>query len=301
MQLDSLISYLVVGLIVSMDVMALTLAKRSTFTDPWKPLLKWAALNALWHSGLLIVYLFLFQLIVEGARWVLGKIDLSWIEFNIPWYLLPHLLIWVICKLRLHVFSIFGGVAVLLVWMTYSSKIVNQPIIPEISSLPWWMRPLFRGLSRALSNKILIMNLQAALVAVDMLALAALMKASEETSDVAEKIVMIAVIGIAVLFFTLCSIAFAKWRLSEDQTYMDGSGDQGSVEGRKEARMWILITLRLVEPLLIFYFLVQLLATMATGIKIDSPALLFAAVIMVVAIVQMHGLARICDAARAPQ
>jgi hypothetical protein len=297
--MDKFFYYAAVGLIVSMDVMALTLAKPSTFRDPWPTLIKWAALNAAWHAGLLVIYVFFFDVLVDGFKWTLNMIDLDWIRINLPAFL-ADILVWTIAKLRLHIFTIFAFVAMILVWQTYSSKIVDKPLVPDVARLPFWIRPAFAWLNRMTSHDLFNLNLQAALVAVDMLALAALIKASATETDASvNKFFMTIVVGASVFVFTWACIWFARNKLSEDRVYIDGTGNQPSDQGRAAAKMWILVTLRLLEPLLIFYFLIQLLATMATRIQVDSPALLFAAVLLVLAIIQIHGLARICDAALA--
>ena len=289
--------YAVIGLIVSMDVMALTIAKKTTYSDGRQALIGWAALNATWHGGLLVLYVFFFQYAVEFFEWLLNAID--FLIRYLPSFLVPEQFIWFVAKLRLHVFSMFAALAITLVWVTYSAKILDTPLQPGVERLPFWLRPIFRLLRGRAENgasHIFSVNLQAALVAVDMLALAALIKASDQTASVEDKAMMTFIVAISVFLLTLGSAAFARRKFAGDPLPADGDDEPASSQGRAAAKLWILVTLRLVEPLLIFYFLIQLLANMATGIQIDSPALLFAAVLMVGAIVQMHGLARICDA-----
>ena len=299
--MTNVLYYIVIGFIVSMDAMALTVGKKSTYESRWWPtLVSWCALNALWHSGLLVLYVFLFHYILELLRAFFDWIPLSWIEFNFPDILFPQFVVWLLAKLKLHLFSIFAAVAILLVWTTYSRKIVDTPMAAGVGSLPTWMRPIFRLLRRGLENTTFNLNLQAALVAVDMLALAALLKASDQSASSSDKIIMAIVVAVAVFVFTLGSAAFARARFSEE-TPVSMEGVETTAYGRGAAKIWVLVTLRLLEPLLIFYFLIQLLAAMSTGVHIDSPSLLFAAVIMVAAIVQQHGLARICAAVLASE
>ncbi len=294
--MSNIIFYLVIGLIVSLDAMALTIGKKSTYTDSLSALINWAGLNAAWHGGLLIFYTFFFHVLLEYSRELLHAIDFSWIRVNIPFF--AEQIIWLIAKLKIHLLSIFAAVTIILVWITYSSKIVDRPLTPKAASLPRWMQPLFKRQPAGLVNNTFILNLQAAIVAVDMLALAALIKATDQTASHVDRIIMTGIVVASVFTLTLGTSLVARRKFVEKSMPPDGVGEAPSEHSRKFAKLWLMVTLRLVEPLLIFYFLLQLLAHMVVGIHIDSPALLLAAVLMVVAIIQMHGLARVVDAVR---
>jgi hypothetical protein len=202
--------------------------------------------------------------------------------------------------LQIHLFSIFATATIILVWMTYSSKIIDRPLAPDANSLPRWMRLAFVPLQRVLASDTFNLNLQAAIVAVDMLALAALIKATEKAADMGEKVLMTLIVGVSVFSLTLGAAFLARHKMAASPA-STGAPDEPTEISKTLARLWILVTLRLMEPLLIFYFLLQLLAHMSTGMHIDSPALLLAAALMVVAIVQRHSLAKILDAVRATE
>jgi hypothetical protein len=288
--LQSIPYYFVIGLIVSMDVIALTMAKKSTYRDSLPELARWARLNALWHGLLLAVYVFFIDFIVWAAKLVLNQLIDLHIELYLPaWF--PIDVAWWLGKLRIHFFSIFAAIVILMVWMTYSKKIIDTPADnPQQESLDWWLKIIFRRLVSKLSSETYKRHLQAALVAIDMLALAALINSGHQETTFLDKLVMTGVITFAVFGFTFGAAVLVQRGFN----FTAGANRRG----KTIATLWVQITLRLAEPTLIFYFMLQILATMATGHAIDTPALLFAAVIMVAAMIDMHGLARICDSVR---
>jgi hypothetical protein len=302
--MDKIPYYCIIGFIVSMDAMALTIAMRSTFSATKAELVKWAGLNALWHGGLLASYAVFVYLLFDGFKSLLNDVidlhlvqlctdvglgDFCLIKIELPdWILDENLLCW-LRRIRIHLFAIASSVVITYVWYTYSKKIVDTPIEPKIEGLNWPLRKLFRRLKKFLSNQTFKANLQAALVAMDMLALAALIKLGNQDASLIDKGIMTCVVAAMVFALTMTAALIARWNLA-----LKG----GSKRGRAAAKLWIQITLRLAEPLLIFYFLLQVLAYIATGYPIDTPVLLFAAAIMVLAMVEVHGFTRIVDAAR---
>jgi hypothetical protein len=287
--------FVVVGVIVAMDAMALTITKRSTYTEGTRFLLQWAALNGAWHGLLLLFYILIFNWLLVGLREALQWIDLEWLELSLPW--LGPWIAWFIRELLQHLLTLFAMLTMLLVWFTYSSKIVDTAERPTVSALPFWLRPVFSGWRKLTSSDFLTQNLQAAMVAVDMLALAALLQANNSVVSVEQKLSISVVVFVTVFVLVWGTAVFCRKKLSVNIANLQ-QADDNSLTATDLSVLWVLVSLRLAEPLVIFYFLLELFAFMATGIDLSSPAFLLAAALMVAAVVQLHGLEKIVKAAR---
>lgn len=294
--MDNIVFYIVIGLIVSMDAMALTVARESTYTGTQPYLAKWAALNAAWHGGLLLFYMFILHLILKGAKDALSGINYTWLLANIP--KLADEIIWFVEKLKIHFSAIFATITIIFVWLTYSKKVIDTPLEPKLENTQSWIRHVFRPLKKILNHELFADNLQAAIVAVDMLALAAMIKATNQTTSTKEKLLMTLVVSLCVFLFTLLAAMLARKKLAETASK---ENSRTKIHQQQLAKIWILITLRLAEPLFVFYFLLQLLAWLATGIHMDSIALWVAASLMVAAIIETHGLTKIIESTQPPR
>jgi hypothetical protein len=305
-----LVLFVLVGCVVSLDVTGLTLSKSKYFHDNPDSRATWALSNGLWHAGLLFVYLFVIGFVVEKlvpwiARHTIWLLELlsSILPFIDEKYL--QALRQVMASVTKHSPILLGLVAILVVWLTYSEKIKSRPSTGALSELKSLARSAYNLLeigSRILGRKaeseaarvrFLYWQAQAALVAVDMLALAILIKSLHVIPE-----------GDSLLATLLIITVFACVYFFASTSAIVGSRDYASIALETSAgnsallaRNWLLITLRLVEPLLIFYFALQLVAFLVFGKQIHSTTFMFAATLLVAALIKRHSLSDIVIAA----
>lgn len=308
--LGLIILFIVVGGIVSLDVTGLTLSKSKYFFENPKTLSAWALSNAIWHAGLLLVYIlaisglvsfvpdFLFG-IIDGIKWLASQIpliDIAYVRF----------VSLVGSSLAIHAPVIVGLAALLILWMTYSQKIVSRPSagnISELSSLARLVFNLVDLLIRFLPGKrfsetelvrILYWQAQAALVAVDMLALATLLKSMRVLESWVSSVLVCVIVFICVFSLAILAGLFG----SKSYETLNSNGSDG--EGLKDAQNWILVTIRLAEPYLIFYFALQLISYLIFGEQVHSVTFFFASALLVVALVSTHSLPKVVSASLSP-
>lgn len=272
---------LLIGAAVSLDVVALTFCSAGIYFSDVRTWWRWAKYNAGWHAGLLITYLLLIDLLSVTIQYAALFISLplpDWLAFLAsPWN-------WIAEKFRSHIVIYAAIGAMAFVWWQYAQKIRSTPTEPEPRQSPFFLRGLFSKHQEDLRDKQSkwFWHLSACLVAVDMLALAAVVKSGEkliqfpeglntfdsnihelnrriiesfDTSFLIATLVVTASVFLVVglLCFLSAKLSRLFWeRLSPDEDSM-----------RRVSASFIVITLRLIEPLIIFYFIIH---SMAFGI-----------------------------------
>lgn len=305
--------FLTVGVIASMDVVGLTISKLPEFRADVSRIRSWALSNALWHAGLLLVYIvFISSLFdfffVEWMSVLMGIIQ----KFGdwLAWFPALRQSLGLIREAIVeHSRFILGLVALVIVWKTYSEKIVSEPETAFVRRLPPLARTVFNILellvfasrnprySRTRTIGFLQTQAQAALVAVDMLALAVLLNGlhllkaiydSKQQTFSTEGLVsaMLCVICVFVAVYATTFLVAKHATKSFEQAARSAS-----------SRDWIRVTLRIGEPLLIFFFVLQLVAWLIFGKRVQSVSLLFGAGLLVLALVHRHSLQKVVQRA----
>ena len=296
---------LLIGAAVSLDVIALIFCSAHIYQSKRKVWMRWAKYNAGWHAGLLIFYLLVIDIgaVLVQYLGVLLSLPLpDWLNFFAPAWL------WLADKFRSHIVVYAAIIAMAYVWYQYSNKVRAVPTNPNINETPFFIRPIFSRGSGKLKdlNSPWFWHLSACLVAVDMLALAAVVKSGEkliqfprglevENLDATELAVRIndsfdltffwatltVTTAVFIVVFFLCLFA-AKisnifWlNLADD----DMSDDKILSAG------FIVVALKLLEPLVIFYFIIHSMAFLVTGVPLHSPAFILGSGFLVAALVE---------------
>lgn len=308
MQIDlplQVLVFLIVGAAVSLDVTGLTVSKSKYFAQNPNRRTIWALSNGLWHAGLLAIYVF-------GIRWLLEDF-LPWItsgviaffrllasifDFVTPEFIAA--LTEVARSVQKHSPILLGLIAVAFVWITYSKKITSEPSSGQLDELPPLARTVFNLLdiilrvllprtSEAGIVRFLYWQAQAALVAIDMLALAILLSSLDMVSDREPEN---AILVISLVFALVFVFAMFAGKVGAEN-YKSLEASKGEDAAAQLARDWVLLTLRFVEPLLIFYFALQLVAFLVFGRQIHSTTFIFSAALLVSALVKRHTLREI--------
>jgi len=307
---------ILVGAAVSLDVVALTFCSSRIYTSGPQTWLRWAKYNASWHAGLLLIYLILIDSLSVSAQYVgyILQLDLpSWLEFLRPFWT------WLSEKFRMHAIVYAALIAMAWVWRQYCTKVVSVPNAPSIEEAPFFLRGMFRRSKPDISSQDSpwFWHLSACLVAVDMLALAAVIKSGEKIiqfpkgydhfegslSDVNEKIVssfnqsflvgsFITTVAVFIIVGLLC---YASAYISKNfWKNLRESGDQKNLMA-----VFIVVALRLLEPLVIFYFIIHSMAFLATGVPVHNPAFLLGSGFLMAALIQYVGFEHIIEASQA--
>lgn len=198
---------------------------------------------------------------------------------------------------------LFGVFTLFIVWETYSAKIISKPELGNRSELPILARSaynLFEIIFRAwltLRQSLLPRwkesedqkairlhwHAQAALVAVDMLALAALMKAMGylDTRELQAGIVVC--VFIVVFIFAYFAGRFSTRLFAA----LEIAARMGDLNAHK-AKEWLLITIRLGEPFMIFYFGIQLMAYLMFDGRFHSVIYFAGSAILLYGLISKH-------------
>lgn len=123
-----------------------------------------------------------------------------------------------------------------------------------------------------------------------MLALAALIKGSSSSAQPLDQAILVT--QVLVIVFMVCAGAFYLTTTAL-QNWLASHADSNEIQ------FWIFLNLRLLEPLLIFFFLMESIAYLATGLAIGNAAMFIGAGFLVAALVQSIGMRPILDAVRA--
>ncbi len=335
--------YLVVSVVVSIDVIGLTLAKSEKFrAERTIDLIAWGICNGLWHAGLLWVYIETIDITIEYLIFeqFLNKIQALLLELasHFPDLNLKDTVTAIFDMFKLHIRVIVGVVAVVIVWNIYSDKIDSRPVskerqgtsgeenneekLPALATIVYCMieyvchfillfnrilyqtsnnepkQPMLRpSISRI--QRFLHRNFQAALVAVDMLALAIILKSlgfignansklheQKLKSDFHEKNLQDerTIFVVLMVFFVVSSLAFLAARIG--QRHYNRLLEEHPEDPNKNdpALDFIKIGLRFLEPFFIFYFVVGLLTYMIYQKFDHSVGLLFGSALFVIAL-----------------
>lgn len=306
---------LLVGTAVSLDVIALTFCSAHIYSSDRKTWLRWAKYNAAWHGGLLLTYLLFIDVLSVVAQYagLLLSMQLPpWLAWIAPvWG-------WIADKFRSHIVVYAAIAAMAYVWHQYSRKIRAVPTRPEVREAPLFLRWTFMNRAAELSNpnSRWAWHLSACLVAVDMLALAAVIKSGEKlvqfprgiTSDNVDWAVLnrdvansldseflLATLTITLAVFLIVGIfCFAAAKIS--QVFWSNIAQEEGENHRVIAANFIVVALKLLEPLVIFYFIIHSMAFLATGIPLHSPAFILGSGFLVAALVQYVGFKEIVGA-----
>ncbi len=315
---DSLYIDFVIGVAVSLDVIALTFCSAHIYQSGYKTWLRWAKYNAGWHAGLLLFYLVAIDVFSVFAQF-LGVV----LALPLPDWLasLAPIWSWIGDRFRTHVIIYAAVIAMAYVWWKYSEKVVAVPTSPNIDEAPFFLKPIFRRFKAPSSSteSRWFWHLSACLVAIDMLALAAVVKSGEKLiqfpqglsnfessySLLFEKIVTSANIDFLkatlTVTFAVFSVVFVLCFLSGyiSNRFWNSVSSNGEDPLTSLQATLIVISLRLLEPLVIFYFIIHSLAFLVTGIPIHSPAFMLGSGLLVAALVNFVGLKAIIQSAAA--
>lgn len=292
--------FILVGLVVSMDVSGLTLSRAEDLRDGQISVNWWGIYHSFWHAALLATYLTVIhagiQISPEIKKFLLNLVEALRINLRLEEEYARCLAL-LIDAVHRHLKLLLGLVALIIVWRTYSAKIADDPSEAKTARLPPLAQLVFNIVElvrRFFSTRQtdprrlqawLITQAQAALVAVDMLALAILLKALgmiENTSDIA----LVLLIILSTVF--LCARGMAKYSVA---AYMELSTKRRRYRARTVT--WIRVTLRLAEPLLIFYFALQLVVLLLQGNSESGASLFAGALLLLCALVRQYGLTEI--------
>jgi len=285
--------YIALAVIVSLDVFALTLTiTKKELVDDNKKVENdrrhaWGKLNATMHAGLLLFYLTAFSLVFDPS-WIAYLLEL----FRHPW--LVAIAEW-FRVLALHMPVFFGVFAILWVWVSYRNKIIDEPEDSNPGKLDRFQRWIFTPARRVVISLRVIKpvtedvdvdswSLKAFLVAVDMLALAALVKSMPAVDNWYK---------ILTLFVVVWCVVYGMSRLAarSSDKWMNTDGLS------QDSKIAIRVLLRLLEPLLIFYFAVELMVFLILGYNVSSPSYFLAAAFLLGGIISYHGFDKIVAAA----
>lgn len=272
--IDQILLFVLIGIVVSLDVLGLTAAKSITYLGSFKDVARWAQRNAFWHALLL----FLYGIVAVGLLDKIVKDGLDWIIER-----LPDINLWpwaeaLILETRTHFNVTVALVSICVVWAIYRKKIVENPLDAEREAhenqAGWdWQR---RTISAALrlvkiSPARIARQMEAVTVAVDMLALALLLKSLELFKESFATVASVSIIIYASVFGT---VVLGSRLLRKSFSDLLGSGES---DVRKAAGLnRVLLLIRICEPLLIFYFVIELLSFVVWG-RMSSSALFFVA------------------------
>lgn len=282
--------FLAVSCIVSFDVAALTLSKSNYFLRHKEQINSWSLINAFYHAALLLLYIFIItgilDLSLKPFEYFLNIIRN--IEFLHGYYeSLKHTLI----SIKDGLMMILSFLTVFVVINTYRDKITSIPENGSISDLPTFIRLilcLFAYLKFKLGKKHknleqlrleISHHLQAALVAVDMLAIAILLKSMNLLSNIEWDFAFVTLV-FCIVFLITKKIAIWSTNKLNNIIHSDPCGEENF------RRKFLQLSFRLIEPLFIFYFLLGLLVFVWTRNFDQSIYTFFIAGIMVLLLVK---------------
>lgn len=271
----------------------LTAVKATTYMDGKRAALGWALRNGFWHAFLLLTYGVFAVLLIDFA-FLQG---LEALLRYLPRIAAPRWLVNIFTELRGHFTIMFALVTIGVVWKIYRGKIVENPLDgagdhPASDEALDWQRRLIRwGLvTFGAPARWIGLQLQSVAVAIDMLALALLLRALDAFDGSVLRVAEIS----AIIFLSVSAIVFVTSRFLHRQftALFNPSGDAAR---RRQLMRQILIMSRLCEPLLIFYFLCELITFAIWGRTSGSALFFLASALLVLTLVRVVGFARISD------
>lgn len=303
---------MLIGAAVSLDVIALTFSSPRIFSNGKSVWARWAKYNAGWHAGLLLFYLIVIDIISVAAQYIGFFISIplpDWLGF------IKEFFIWLSDRFRSHIVIYAAIFAMAFVWRQYSFKILGVPTKPLIADAPVFLRWLFRKRQDEIKNpdSKWYWHLSACLVAVDMIALAAVVKSGEKLiqfprgfdkfegnlSTLNEKLVdsfnltflagtIVVTLAVFIIVGILCYLSSYM-----SKTFWSAARLEESSELTPTV---VIFLLKLLEPLIIFYFIIHSMAFLSTGVPLHSPAFLLGSGFLVAALIQYAGLDNIVQA-----
>jgi len=264
---------MLIGVIVSLDVAGLTASKAATYVGSVKSQFWWAGRNAFWHAAMLAGYglaaVGFFDWIVKGG--------LEWLIANLRYFDFALWLVPLLVEIRMHFGVMFALLAIFVVWNIYRKKILENPLVAEreahgdTSHLDWQRRLIHWALAklRIFSPGFIARQMESVAVAVDMLALAFLLKALDQFRESSFVVLQISLVIFATVFVTVLLVAFIL------RTKFTEVLKSEEIDGKRSINR-VLLLIRILEPLLIFYFVCELLCFVVWG-RMSSSSLFFIA------------------------
>lgn len=280
--------FALIGAIVSLDVCGLTAVKPHTYLGTRRDAFWWAQRNAFWHAVLLLAYglgaVGFFDILIQGGLdWLIELLREVPISSG-----LRNLLI----EIKMHFSVGFALFTIFVVWSIYKNKIVENPLdfadqaIDNNAEIDWQRRLIRSILTRKwVSPAFVARQMEAVAVAIDMLALAFLLKSLDTFNESPLRVLEVS----AIIYLTVFAVVFSVSRiLSRGFQSVLLSNEKNTQKARTINRMLLII--RLAEPLLIFYFVCELICFVVWG-RMSSSALFFiASGILTFALVRSVGL-----------
>ena len=282
--------FLLVGAIVSLDVAGLTAVKSSTYTGSGRQVLTWAAQNAFWHAILLFVYGILTVAVIDFVLPDLFKRLIAYLrEIDAP-----QLLRDIGTEIQNHIYVALSTLTIIIVWKAYTGKIVENPFEVAQASEGTQRKLVRRLLQRVGASADFIgRQLQSMAVAMDMLALAFLMKSLEMfgAPRLVESYVRVALIA-AIIFVSVFLVTLTTSYVFRRQFKSLLLSAKSNVEDFSDL-VAVLSILRIIEPLLIFYFLCELMSFTVWRHLTSSSLLFIGAALLVVGLIKQAGMSNI--------
>lgn len=285
---SEILLFVLIGAIVSLDVCGLTAVKPHTYLGTRREAFLWAQRNAFWHMMLLLLYglgaVGFFDFLIQGGiDWMIAWLRTVPISDGIRNFLI---------EVKMHFSVGFALFTIFVVWAIYKKKIVENPLDAAVEAADAkakldWQRRLIRWLLSKFgaSSTFIARQMEAVAVAIDMLALAFLLKSLDTFKESPLRVFEVSII----IYLTVFLVVFGASRtLSRAFQLLLLSDESSTKKSRSINRMLLII--RLAEPLLIFYFICELICFVVWG-RMSSSALFFiASAILTFALVRSVGL-----------
>jgi hypothetical protein len=277
-----------IGGIVSLDVAGLTAVKPETYLGSDRDVVRWSLRNGFWHAFMLLVYGLLAVGLFDFAIPAFLRELIAWLqEVEAPQWMLALAI-----ETRGH-FPVFFAIATIaIVWDAYRRKICENPLAEDADQELEWQRRWLRGLMLRLRLPAAFVKtqLQSVAVAMDMLALAFLLKSLNLFRMDWTRVLSISVVILVAV--TAVTWVTAKVFRGQFTALIEGKG--ASTERRKAIRQ-VLISIRLTEPLLIFYFISELVSYLIWHRMASSSLFFLGSALLVFSLVKCVGFRRISD------
>jgi hypothetical protein len=293
MSFSEFLLFLLVGVIVSLDVTGLTAAKPHTYIGSRKDAAVWAQRNAFWHALLLAAY----GLAAVGFfDWFIRDV-VDWLLKNLPKINVAQWLLNFLTEIKTHFSVVLAFITIFVVWSIYKGKIVENPLEfstddLDVSADIGWQRRFIRYVLKKMrfSSVFIARQMEAVAVAIDMLALAFLLKSLEFFYKNPAKVVAVSLI----IYFSVFATVFISSRVL-NRGFSDIITSNENARHRSRSLNRILLIIRISEPLLIFYFICELLCFVVWG-RMSSSALFFiASGVLTFALIRSVGLQSVVD------
>ena len=257
-------------------------------------------MHALWHTGLFLLYIFsidlviftlplflieLYELILSLLARLFALFHINFPDLRINAKTLKESVVW-----------LGGLVTMIFVWRTYLTKIGedHNEKSEDVSALRADVRSIFKLLQWSRIVKNVAANSLAASVAIDMLAISALIKFSIEWGnwfayESVDKLVFGLEIFVTVFLITIRMGVFAR-NIGSSPARAVGISPRGPT------LLIVLVILRLLEPVLVFCFMMRLFVALTVekglfdvGLLSVEPSFLLASIFLTISLVVKQG------------